>query len=57
VGEGTQAGQGLALNALLAAAVGRAWTGSDRRACAGGTRLAHELGVCWQGGLRSFLNS
>lgn len=47
----------LALNSLLSTAAGHARDAADRRACQEGTRLAHELGSCWEGRLRSFLNS
>lgn len=47
----------LELNTLLPQAAEHAREHADRRACEHGTRLAYELGRCWEGGLRSLLNN
>lgn len=45
------------LNALLPQAAEHATDPADTDACHHGTRLAHELAVCWQGHLGSYLNA
>lgn len=47
----------LELNTLLPQAAEHAEHPADRVACEHGTRLAYELGRCWEGRLSSFLNS
>ncbi|MFI7680487.1 hypothetical protein HFP15_30975 [Amycolatopsis sp. K13G38] len=47
----------LMLNTLLPQAAEHAEHPADRVACEHGTRLAYELGCCWEGQLSSFLNS
>jgi hypothetical protein len=46
----------LALNIALPAATGHAGEDADRRACQAGAVLSSELGDCYEGRLRSFLN-
>jgi hypothetical protein len=46
----------LALNTALPAAAGHASDEADRRACQAGTVLSSELGDCYEGRLRPFLN-
>ncbi|ALG06306.1 hypothetical protein [Kibdelosporangium phytohabitans] len=45
------------LNTLLSLAAEHAANHTDRAACEHGTRLAYELGSCWEGRLGSFLTS
>lgn len=47
----------LELNTLLPQVAEHAEHPSDRLACEHGTRLAYELGRCWEGRLSSFFNS
>lgn len=47
----------LELNTLLPQAAEHADDQADRVACEHGTRLAYELGRCWEGQLGTFLNS
>jgi hypothetical protein len=47
----------LELNTVLPQAAEHAAHPADRAACEHGTRLAYELGRCWEGRLGSFLNN